>query len=268
MTGGIIEGNYTTGQGAGVNVLTAGSIVNITGGKFENNVAATSNGGALRLGAACTATVENVTFTGNVAGSHGGAIRIQDFVVNATIKNCKFESNTAKYGGAISNAATKDGASVVLIGNEFKKNVATDGGGAINLAGAVKCVTLNNNTFTDNTGPKTGKDVRVDNKDAQVYLSGTNSFEAYLYKTPVAALNLNADFNTNSVITLICNDTQSAGNTLVKCANADLAKDALKCFKLSGANLTDFDLRVSDTNLVLVEKTNTVLASLMSLFTN
>ena len=255
VSGGVFLGNEARLGGA-VNVSQAGSKVIMTGGIFTENKSSL-HGGALRVNAASEVTIKNVSFVKNVAESnHGGAIRIQNVVTDVTIENCSFESNTAKFGGAISNASTKDATKVDIIGNKFKQNTANSdgGGGAINLAGAVKNVVLKNNTFTGNTGDKTGNDVRIDNASAKIYLSGTNSFEAYIYKNAPAVLTLNDDFDTTSAITLICHDAQTLDNVLVKGPNAMAAEDAIECFTLSGANLADYKLNVSGSNLVLAKK--------------
>ena len=238
IIGGIFDGNESPSGGV-IATNSASSKVEITGGTFTNNKATANHGGVFRIDTTTTLNMENAVFEGNTSAGHAGVLRIQNQNVDVTIRNCTFEKNHAgSFGGAISNMSSNAGTKVLIEDSQFLDNTAKSGGSAINLAGAVKGVTLkNNHEFISS-----GNDVRIDTSNAEINLSGANTFEVYIYGT--AALNLNADFDTSSKIVIMCHNPVD-GNVVVACPDT---ADYLECFTLS-TKLSDYVLEAEGSNI-------------------
>ena len=108
--------------------------VNITSSSFLNHKGA-ANAGVLEINAG-TVEINNSTFDSNSTPGSGAALRVNKnakLVDNGSV----YVNNTAKWGGAV---AVNNSANVTFSGSKFgkdgdasKKNIASGGGGAINI---------------------------------------------------------------------------------------------------------------------------------------
>ncbi|RAP47174.1 MAG: hypothetical protein BZ136_06645 [Methanosphaera sp. rholeuAM74] len=176
----------TTGDGGAIYANNA--TINVQKASFTDNCADV-NGGALCIYNSTSVTIKNSNFTDNVAGDNGGALWTTS---STTINNSKFEGNTAEnMGGAIYNnkatlyvnntnftdnkvtsifgegGAVYDYDGIITLNNSrFDGNSANDGGAFFTShagMGGVGSVTLENDTFTENTAENNGGAVFTDN---------------------------------------------------------------------------------------------------------
>ena len=249
ITGGVFEGNQAASGGV-IATTVAGSVVNITGGKFINNKATVNHGGVFRIVVKSTLIADGAYFKGNTAAAEAGVLWLGNYASTVELKNCTFEANeTGTWGGVISSHNTNTSASLLLENNRFSENISADTkshGRDINLAGAVKAVTMKNNTF-DNGGDH----VVINNAGTEVKLSGKNTFEVYLnganaLKSSLAALKLTDTFDPGSRITLVSSSVPTIGNCVVICQSEAQATECLGSFSFA-----DYGLEISGKNMVL-----------------
>ena len=132
------------------------AVADINGNTFTNNYAEGALGFGVSYGSNATLNIENNTFTGNTIKSTpslapvGGAIRSELFDGTLNIKNNTFTANDASLGGAISLSGNVRG-KFYITDNEFSKNTATGGGGAIHIvAWSDVELFIERNTFDSN----------------------------------------------------------------------------------------------------------------------
>ena len=143
------------------NNAVRGGMLHITKGKASfngctfNGNKAKNDGGALYLSSDCTGTVNvsNCTFTSNEA-NNGGALGIYGGTFND--KESVFYNNSSTWGGAAiiqnSAVATFEDSMFGKEGDLEKKNIASNGGGALNINGGtttlIKCQFYENEATT------------------------------------------------------------------------------------------------------------------------
>lgn len=145
--------NSATAAGLGGAIYNGGSLT-IAGSTFSGNsvsgssVSASSGGAILNDG---TMVVSGSTFSGNTAansGGEGGAVSNDD-TANLTVTTSTFRGNLAVNGAAIASSGT-----LLVAGDTFTGNRASNGGGAIfNVSPSM---TVANSTFTGNSAAGSG----------------------------------------------------------------------------------------------------------------
>lgn len=152
----IVSRNQTDGNGAGVSVSGANSLVTFTNCTFSNNSAG-GNGGGMTIEIDAVVTLEGCRFQRNAAGgiisASGGGLNISD--ADATITGCSFNINVAPENGGGLNMDCSGGFRVDLYNCEFTSNSAKMGGGFYGTGDAkltVKYSLFKKNTATINGG--------------------------------------------------------------------------------------------------------------------
>jgi len=158
-----IANGYSAEDGGGVFSGYRGKLI-VINCIFNNNKSVKpgeAGGGAIYSKGESTIIVDKSTFTGNEA-SLGGAI--YDLLSDLTVSNSTFTNNTAGIvapggaGGAIYNdGANGNTGKIILRGNTFTNNTATNQGGAFfNQLYNSNSTTIENNTFSGNKVTGTG----------------------------------------------------------------------------------------------------------------
>lgn len=159
------EGNESTNSAAGaIRAIGAGAIVEIDGSTFTQNVAF-DFGGALVMQNLASLTIRNSQFVQNVSEiGFGGAMNLYN-IAAVTISNSRFYENEARGGNYFGNGNggaidACNVASFTSTGSEYLGNESTQFGGAIGLFG-VSCdapgsVVLRGNLFSHNTATNDG----------------------------------------------------------------------------------------------------------------
>ena len=101
----------------------------VEGCVFIDNNATGGSGGAITCRRA-TPVIRRCSFRGNTALGWGGAVYCSGVGLMATLEKCEFLDNRARVGGAIA----VNGAAPTVSDSEFRRNEATDSGGAFFLS--------------------------------------------------------------------------------------------------------------------------------------
>lgn len=146
LTGNTFTGNSGEDGGA----VSCGSSATISSNTFSANSANRRGGGVLCSG---TATLIGNTFSGNWGGYYGGGGAW--FYDSATLTGNTFSGNgTSANGGGVCIGLWNNGSSLILSGNKFKLNTASQPGGGL----FADCLTmqLQDNLFVKNSQSNSG----------------------------------------------------------------------------------------------------------------
>ncbi len=146
-----ISGNRATSGGG---LLAEGDatnpldLVTITKSVIADNGAASGNGGGVNAFGGVLLKLSNSTVTGNHASDKGGGVRSND---SLTVSGGTFADNIGKYGGGIHATGALTISTAKITGN-----VATKGGGGVYASGITGTLSLQKNSFTENSASTGG----------------------------------------------------------------------------------------------------------------
>lgn len=164
MSNGKIQGNNTTGNGAGVLVIKDTGAFTMSGGTIANNTTSKSGGGIFTQ--STSTTITGGTIENNTATVDGGGVYVHTAGI-LTMEGGIVKNNTTNgNGGGIYVATTVADAKNTITGAVIEENTATDGGGV--YLNTSKAVTMSNMTIQSNTATQNG---------GGVYVYSTSSFK-------------------------------------------------------------------------------------------
>ncbi len=217
ISGGNASGVFSVA--AGVTASISG--LTVTGGLAANNGGAIDNSGVLNL--------SNLSVTGNTAAFGGGVAN--ELTGTLTVANSSFSQNAAKtFGGAILNSHT-----LVLSGDTFTTNIASNGAAIANLPGSSLSIT--ESTLTSNAALAYGGGIynqgtaSITNSSLVSNTGTTGGAIAQLSSSPVTLTNTTIAFNSANLGAGI---SSSGPITLV---NVTVAYNSLSTLAGSGAGL-------------------------------
>ena len=171
IEGGSFTGNTALDAGGAISMLTS-SVVTIDGVTFTENAVGNSsvatNGGAINSRDNSTLIIKNSTFSSNTSTASGGAIYASKTVFEC--ENSTFSENKAAHnGGAMYIISSTD---VKISGSTFTANQAKDGGAIYTHNSTITC---SDSTFKKNSASNHGG--AIDFAATNATLTGDNLFE-------------------------------------------------------------------------------------------
>ena len=149
LSGLVITGGSTTGNGGGAEFLSSGTLT-VEDSLVTDNSASVNGGGLFSQG---DLVARNSTIDDNQASTEGGGIRIETPSRTVTVISSTISNNTAGFGGGIS------ADNIDLSGSTVSTNTATsDGGGLFSFSGTVA---LTGSTITGNQAAGFGGGLRT-----------------------------------------------------------------------------------------------------------
>ena len=138
--------------GGGVLYSDNGSSVEVQNSKFEHNTAHW-HGGIMALGSHSNITITNSYFISNSVHYFGGVLSSDSYSSITITNGSKFTNNSADAGGVLGlSFADHLSVTVTIIDSEFTDNRVNNGGGVLDLAGAIySSIIVNHSKFTNNS---------------------------------------------------------------------------------------------------------------------
>lgn len=221
----VIDSTFTSNQAtnAGALATVSETVTTVMSSTFTSNVAAEQGGAIVIQG---DATLSDNTFVNNEATDSGGAVRL-DSTSTTTLERNTFDSNQSDRGGAVGVLGN-----LTLNSNTFVNNTATEFGGGLRvLIGEIvtdTTVIATNNTFSGNSagvsggGISTNKDLTLNN----ITLSGNAAASGGGVHVITGTLTINNSIIANSATGGDCQVDLSSGSvnishTLIEATGAD-----------------------------------------------
>ena len=154
---GVITGGYANGDGGGFYVIDNAKLI-ITGGSVQGNKASSDGAGIYVSNATLEMTGGSVT--GNYSDDNGGGIYTASNA-KLTLSNADISGNTSKYGGGGLNVHLNEDSAITGCTITYNKSEKSDGGG-ISLDAENKTLTVSNTKISNNSASDEGGGVYVD----------------------------------------------------------------------------------------------------------